>query len=182
LSLLACGADQSSTANEPTGQAQARATFAFVPDQVVATRTPFLAGCLGANVPFSDDDLFSLQPVEQASPQTVRSIAITFKRTVTKNAALDLALGGPVRGATFENADQAQSPDEKTGVGLIVSLKDGSPAKPLSAAKVTVTDVPTKDGEPMSAHVTLEFTDGDVLDQTFTGKLSSYEGSCASGG
>jgi len=183
--LQACSAETTTNpgeASEPTGTSQSKSTFAFVPDQVLATRTPFHANCLEKNAAFSDDDLFNLQPVEAAAPKNVSSIAISFQRTVTKSSTLDLVLGGPVRGATFENAEHAHSADETTGADVVVFFKAGSTPKKLSKASVTITDVPAKEGDPTTAHVTLEFADGDVLDETFTGALKSYDGACGGGG
>jgi hypothetical protein len=180
LLLPACAAEPSDLLGaETTGKAESRATFAFSPTAVHARRMPVHAGCGEQNAPFTDDDLFSLQPVSSDAPYGVTSIAVSFQRTVKKDVALDLTLGGPVRGATFSGAEHASSPDEDTGVGLVVF---GNPNSALAKATVTMTDVPTKDGETTSAHVTLEFADGDVLDETFTGTLVSDQGACASGG
>ena len=176
--LAACTAETNAPSSEPTGTAQSRATFSFSPTDVFAKRMPVGAGCGETNVAFSDADLFSLQPVNAASPHGVSSIAVSFKRTVTKDVALDLTLGGPVGGATFENAAHASSPDDKTGVGVVVFAKPNTPEKKLSKATVTMTDVPAKDGDVTSAHVVLDFEDGDVLDETFSGSLVSYEGAC----
>jgi hypothetical protein len=180
LLLPACGAEPSNIPlSEATGNAQSRATFDFTPTAVEARRMPVAAGCGEKNAPFTDDDIFSLQPIDGDAPYGVKSIAVSFHRTVVKGVALDLTLGAPVRGATFSGAEHASSPDEDTGVGLVVF---GNPNSSLSKATVTMTDVPAKDGDATSAHVILEFADGDVLDESFTGSLESYEGACATGG
>jgi len=184
LFLMACSADTTSSTSDGTRDttAEEQSTVTFQPDQTQATRSPSsFANCGGAPAPFSDGDIFSLQPVRTSLPaQKVKSIALTFTRLVERNVPLALDLGGPVRGATFENAEHAQSSDEKTGVGLVAFRPDGAPSDALTSATVTVIDVATKDGEPLTARVDLHFASGDVLLQTFTGTLASYANGCGS--
>jgi hypothetical protein len=144
---------------------------------------PAHAGCQDANPPFTDDDAFTLQPVDPAA-SVLRSIAINFRRTVAASGPLAL-VDGPGQGATFDGARQAHSPDPKTGVELVVfpplARPGQSPAalSPLQQATVTMLRLPAKDGEPVTARVELHFADGGVLDATFSAPLRSFRGGCA---
>jgi hypothetical protein len=142
------------------------------------------ARCDEANPLFTDDDLFTLQPLQEDGASKVRSIAINFRRTVTTSGPLAL-VDGPGGPATFDGARQAHSPDQKTGVELVVFASPQQPGaapaslSPLEQATVTMLQVPAKDGEPITARVELHLADGGVLDMTFSAPLVSYKGACA---
>jgi hypothetical protein len=163
-------------------------TIAFHPTKVEATRSPFHAGCNEKDAPFTDDDVFTLQPVAGTPDKTARisSIAISFQRNVTVGSPVELTIGGPVRGGTFGDGKmQAHATDDRIGPDVLVlhgGFADGTPpASPLAKATVTVLAVATKDGDPLAARVALRFADGEVLDATYVGSLKSYEGACGGG-
>jgi hypothetical protein len=168
-------------------------TLHFDVSELSAQRYPSTCGV--QNPPFTKDDLFSLNAVGPKTPPTPwPMMAFTLHPNVVVGQAYSLTLAPwqplttPVvqdaGGVTIvnENEESGTVPDHSVefafGRGSNQSMLDPNA---FDHATVTVLAFPTKDGDPLTLRLQLHFTDGQTLDQTFSGPLVSTYGGCGAG-
>jgi hypothetical protein len=162
-----CGCDPGNNSN--------RAPVAFTPSSSAAVRTP--ATC-GDAATFGAGDTFTLKllgETDVAPPYTL----ITLK--LAPNAPLDLAT--PLDVGVAPSASGATTAQSTNGA-VQFSFAAGSntaelDAFPLASVIVTVTSMPSADGQPLSAELRLTFEDGRVLDQAYSAPLETVPVACS---
>jgi hypothetical protein len=165
LLVAGCGCDP--------GTNSQRAPVSFSPSSSAAVRTPSTCGV--TDPAFSPGDTFSLQllgATDIAPPYTF--IQLDLAATVSVGESTPLMVAVNAIGSTKVNTTTARSSDGS----IQFSLATGSDpaeldASPLSSVVVTVTSLPSADGEPLGAELHLGFEDGRVLDQVYSAPLQS---------
>jgi hypothetical protein len=155
-------------------------TVQFTPSSVEANR--FADGCGGVDPSYSAADSFSLQAIGTTgagSPYT----SLVFEPTPS------VVVGTPYSMQVQAYSDTGTTPGQGATSGdgaLTFSFSWGADtaeidASPLSTVTLTVVAFPTQDGEPMTVHCVLGFTDGKTLDMTFSRDIVSDLSGCAAG-
>jgi hypothetical protein len=156
-------------------------TLAFSPSEVTANRFPNTCGV--SDPPYDDADVFSLLVVGAHTTQPpYTGLSLSVKRTVTVGTSYALQVS-PVVTVTNPNqidtAQNAGTPDGTLQFGFSWgSNKDEIDPNPLAAVTVTVLAFPAKDGDPLTVHYVLSFTDAQTLDITFSSGMMSVMGGC----
>ncbi len=151
---------------DPVGSQQ-QAPIELHPSSVEAIRTPETCGA--ASPPFTDNDSFLLEVTGETNvPPPYNTLTLVVTRTVPLNQAFPLDVLAP--GATQTAALDDPSITFTYSMGSTPAEIDESQP---DAVVVTVTAMPTADGEPLSATLQLFFEDGSELDQSFTALLES---------
>ncbi len=138
------------------------------------------------NVPFTDDDLFSLNMIGSKDDPKINAVILRLRRNVSVGAPIDLTLGGAEGDGLIGDDKMRAHGDAKNGPNLAVLYPTFGKGEPsaigLTKARVTVVALPKQDGEPLAAHLELSFDDGQILDATYMGKLESEAGPCGGDG
>ena len=167
---VACGGSSTTT---PSSVVNAGSTLSFTPSEVDAERYP--SGCGVVNPPYTDADLFSLDIVGAKTKAPYTLLSFSLLRTVTVGSPYTLS-PMPVSGTPGSLSDEGtQSADSSDGA-LQVSFSWGAELaeidpNPLTAVTVTVEAFPAKDGQPLTVHCILSFSDAQTLDMTFSAPM-----------
>lgn len=165
-------------------------TIRFVPSLVDATRNP--ASC-GTQIPaFRNGDQFFLEVTGNAAKPPSNELVISFSSPV------DFTVGTPVMLAVLPYSPQGTkitAPDGSVGLyadqsaesGLLYfSYTQGTDPNEIDtgafdAVTLTVVAMPLMDGDPLTIRVQVHFADGKVLDETFSGALTTLPNTCPAG-
>jgi len=166
LGALASGCDPVATSSDgvTTG---ARSTVELTPSSVEATRTP--ASCGVTEPAFSSKDVLTLEVVGETDvAPPFATLTLQLAAGVTTGTAIPL---------TVDSNGTAGAETASSAYGTVsFSLTVGDDTTELDSSGlesvvVTVTALPTADGDPLTAEVQVSFVDGRELDQTYTGTL-----------
>jgi hypothetical protein len=133
---------------------------------VQATRSP--ATCNVVDPPFTGRDSFTLEIVgEKVGPAPYTSLTLTVPPTIALGEAFPLDV--------LTDSAAAQSASLGSPSIQFAYAPGSTPldATTLDAVVVTVTAMPTADGQPLGATVQLYFQDGAELDQPFSAPVVS---------
>ncbi|HEY1957802.1 MAG TPA: hypothetical protein VGH28_19410 [Polyangiaceae bacterium] len=158
--VTGCGCDP--------GNNSARAPIDFTPSTTTATRAPATCGVVDPT--FNARDTFTLDLQSDAGTD----VSLTVAASTDENVAIPLLVG---------LADGASTTASSTDGAMSFSFTSGSDAasidgSPLDSVVVTLTALPTADGQPLSAELRLTFEDGRVLDQVYSAPLSTVSYPC----
>lgn len=136
---VGCGCDP--------GNNSQRAPVDFTPSTIQATRTP--ATCGVTHPAFTANDTFTLAltgETDVAPPHTNITLHLTPSVAVGQSVPLDVAQSAPASATTGASSDGAVHFTYATGTNA-AELD----ANPLTSVVVTVTALPTADGQPLSS-------------------------------
>ena len=166
LFTTGCGCDP--------GNNSQRAAIEFSPSSVQATRAP--ATCGVVDPAFSTSDTFTLAltgETDVAPPYTSITLRLTSVASVNQ-VPLTVSQG------SSPNVTSAASNDGTIQFSFMTGSNAAElDANPLDSVIITVTSLPTADGQPLSAELHLTFEDGRVLDQVYSAPLESIVVPCA---
>ena len=167
VSLAGCGCDP--------GNNSVRAPIDFSPSSIHALRTP--AQCGVTNPSYAPSDVFALNltgETDVAPPYT--TLAVKIDASVSQNEAVPLTVSqDPSTGAVTASSNDGTL-QFSFSVGTNTSELDASP---LDSVVVTITSLPTADGQPLGAELHLTFEDGRVLDQVYSAPVQTIFVSCS---
>ncbi len=161
---VGCGCDP--------GNNSVRAPVAFTPSSVDAVRTP--ATCNAVSGTFGASDTLSLQLLGEtdiAPPYTL--VKVDVSGAVASNQPI------PLNVSATDSSTTASSNDGSIHFSLSTGSNPGElDANPVTSVIVTVTSLPTADGQPLGAELYVMFADGRVLDQVYNAPVQSVVAAC----
>jgi hypothetical protein len=165
-------------------------TVGFTPSSVTALR--FASACGVASPPFQNGDIFSLSVLgsKAKTPYDALTVDITSPSPAVVGQRLSLTVnpynpnglcGGPFGGPMTCYGGQ----NANAGTLTFAYSQGANPSEidtgAFDVATITVVNMPTKDGEPLTVRIQLHFVDGRVMDETFSAPLSTEAAGCAAG-
>jgi hypothetical protein len=167
-------------------------TVTFVPSLVDATRIPLVCGV--QNPPFSTGDQFFLDVTGNAAKPPSNDLVVVF------TSPLNGTVGAPIMLAVLPYSPQGTkiyTPDGGFGLYGDQSSNSGvlypsftytqgtDPSEidtgAFDAVTLTVVAIPLMDGDPLTIRVQVHFVDGKLLDETFSGALTTLPNNCPEG-
>lgn len=188
LVLVACGG---ATSGGPGGGGPTPpvvvnpgSTLTFTPSTVDAARFASQCGVTGVP-PYTDADLFSLDAVGAQNPVPRTLINVAMSRHVAVGSPYSIVLDAPSVNTGTNGSNQGQGGSSADGV-LRFSMSWGANAaeidpNALRSVTVTVDAFPPQDGDPLTVHCVMQFTDGKTLDVTFSADTGQSFSGCAAG-
>jgi hypothetical protein len=197
--VAACsGARTSGRSEPPPVVANPDGTIPFVPSLVAATRNPSV--CNVQNPPFMAGDQFFLDISGKAAkvPSNRLVVDLPSPLDVLADAGSPFAVGAPIMLAVLPYAPQgtklvapdggfAWYADQGANTGLVsFSYTQGADPSEIDtgafdAVTLTVLAVPRMDGDPLTIRVQVHFVDRKVLDETFSGAVTTVPSWCGAG-
>jgi hypothetical protein len=154
------------------GNNSVRTPVAFTPSSVDAVRTP--ATCGASSATFGASDTLSLELLGEtdiAPPYTL--VKVDVSGAVAPNQAI------PLNVSATDSQTTASSNDGFIHFSLATGSNPGElDANPVTSVVVTVTSLPTIDGQPLGAELYVMFADGRVLDQVYNAPVQSVVTAC----
>jgi hypothetical protein len=193
LLVASCGGQSTHPPGESTPPPSTVAsddTVGFTPTSVTATR--HADACDDPDPPFEDGDIFSLEAIgsKAKSPYDALTANITSPSPAIVGEPLSLTVNSYMPGALC--SEPVGGPETCYG-GQVASYgtlalgysQGWDPSEidtgAFDVATITVVNMPTEDGEPLTVRIQLHFVDGRVLDETFSGPLSTQASGCGAG-
>jgi len=150
-----------------------RSPLSFTPSSTEAFRTPATCGVM--NPPYTSQDTFSLELTGDTSgPAPYTTITVAFSATAVQSQAVPLVVSQSSP-TTYIAESQDGSIRFSFQVGSNAAEIDSSA---LDAVIVTLTAMPTADGQLLGAELELDFDDGHELDQTYGGPVQTEYSAC----
>jgi hypothetical protein len=153
------------------------APIQFTPSSQAAVRTP--ATCGVADPPYAAGDAFTLTVVgatTASAPYNVLTLSLHDASASETPIPLTVPLSSDTTAPALQMAVSADA-------NITFSFARGTDAAEiddtfLSSVLVTVTSVPTADGENLSADLSVTFADGTELSATYTAPVTTQEATC----
>jgi hypothetical protein len=158
-------------------------TLSFTASEVDASRFASQCGITGVP-PYTDADLFSLFAMgKDETPRTLINVAV--HRSVAVGSAYPIVLSPPGLNTGPNGSNQGQGGSSADGVVEFQMLWGANAAEidanPFQSVTVTVDAFPPQDGDPLTVHCVMQFTDGKTLDITFSADTTQSFSGCAAG-
>ena len=169
----------------PSTQMNPGGTISFRPTLVEATRFSNVCGVM--HPPFANGDIYFMDIVDQTGPAPWNSLNVSVTSPATVGAPLALAVQPLLPNAfgTGSASFAGQDAQEGTKNFTFWYWQGTDPAKldtgAFDSVTVTILDMPSADGAPMTVRTQVHFVDGATLDETFSAPLSSESSSCPAG-
>jgi hypothetical protein len=158
-------------------------TIPLAPTAVETNRYP--VGCGVADPPYMNGDLFSVGIVPNGPATPYGLLSITFNSPVAVGTPLALTvqpfvMDGSQSGTTTYPDQTAQADN----VRFVYSQGTGSSAIDTGAfdtVTFTLLAMPAQDGDPLTVRLQVHFVDGKVLDETYSGPVTTDSAGCPAG-
>jgi hypothetical protein len=186
LAALCClaAACSSGSSSPPPVVVNPGSTLTFSPTTIYAWRVP--AACGVANPPYGPGDIYSLQAVgaQVQGPRT--GFAVMMPQAVAAGTSYDLVPAAVVTIQNPQSISRTQNASPPDGALYFqfswseADLGEIDP-NPLDHVGITVVAFPSADGDPLTVHYVLHFTDQQTLDVTISGASATQPVGCAAG-